>query len=163
MTTGTIDSLAATAGLLANLVVEATDAALDAQTPGPWSARTVLAHFRDGELLCLRPGLERMLAEDSPVLHVLEGGGWEPGRNRTRDRKELILADFALQRQASVSMLRALQPGDWTRTGRVPGGPLTIREWVERWTAHDAEHLAQLEALLGETVSQAIARRRRRE
>ena len=124
-----------------------------------WSARTILAHFRDDEYLCMRAAMTRMLAEENPVLHFIDGADWEPGRNRTRDRKEWLLADFALQRQASLAILRMLRPEDRTRTGTREGREFTLEQLVTAWVRHDREHIAQLEQALGETLSQVRERR----
>lgn len=157
-----IDRLAATPSQLAHLVAEVTEARLDwSETAGGWSPRTILAHFRDDEYLCMRAALERMLALDNPDIQIVEGDDWEPNRNRTRERKELLLADFALQRQASLGILRLLRPEDWQRTGCSTQGEVTVATLVEQWARHDSAHLEQLEAALGETVGEVIARRAR--
>jgi hypothetical protein len=156
-----IDSLATTPKALAHLVAEASDARLDASTDAEWSARTLLAHFRDDEYLCMRVALERMLAEELPAVHFIEGDDWEPSRNRTRDRKEVLLADFALQRQASISILRGLREEDWARTGIRGELKFTVRQLVEGWIGHDREHVAQVETALGETLRDVQARRAR--
>jgi DinB superfamily len=162
MTDALIGALAATPKALAHLVVETAGERLDAAEPGGWSARTTLAHFRDGEYLCMRVALERMLAEESPELALVDGGAWAPRRNRTRDRKEQLLSDFALQRQASLNILQSLDGGAWKRSGKAPGrGTFTIAQFLRAWAAHDAEHIAQLERLVGETANQAQARRAR--
>ena len=159
-----IAQLAATPGTLAHLVAEAADAVLDAVAPGQWSARTLLAHFRDDEYLCMRVALERMLAEETPMLRFIDGADWEPKRRRSRDRKEWLLGDFALQRQASVAILRGLDQVDWERTGQTAErGVFTIASFVDAWARHDAEHIASLESALGETLAEARARRARRE
>lgn len=160
MTAALIDRLAATPRTLALLVVEATEEALDAAPGGEWSARTLLAHFRDDEYLCMRLALERMLAESDPEVYFIEGEDWEPGRNRTRDRKEHLLADFALHRQASISILRGMRPEDWERAGHMPGkAPFTIESFLRGWIHHDEEHVASLEGVLGTTLEQVVARR----
>jgi hypothetical protein len=156
-----IEQLAATPSALAHLVAEADDAALDAAAPGQWSARTILAHFRDDEYLCTRVALERMLAEEQPELRFIDGADWEPRRNRERDRKEWLLADFALQRQASLGVLRLVSASQAQRTGRRDGRELTIEQLLSVWTRHDREHLTELERLVGETVDQARQRRAR--
>jgi hypothetical protein len=156
-----IEQLAATPSALAHLVAEADDAALDAAAPGQWSARTILAHFRDDEYLCTRVALERMLAEEQPELRFIDGADWEPRRNRERDRKEWLLADFALQRQASLGVLRLVSASQAQRTGRRDGRELTIEQLLGVWTRHDREHLTELERLIGETVDQARQRRAR--
>jgi hypothetical protein len=156
-----IEQLAATPSALAHLVAEADDAALDAAAPGQWSARTILAHFRDDEYLCTRVALERMLAEEQPELRFIDGADWEPRRNRERERKEWLLADFALQRQASLGVLRLVSASQAQRTGRRDGRDLTIDQLLGVWTRHDREHLTELERLIGETVDQARQRRAR--
>jgi hypothetical protein len=154
--------LAATPKRIAHIVAEATDAQLDAAPPGGWSARDVIAHLRDDESLCMRTALCRLLVEDGPEVVFLEGGEWAPRRNRARDRKEQLLADFALQRQATLNLLQSLQQGDWSRRGRNDAwGEFDITELVETWVRHDGDHLRELEALLGETADEARDRRAR--
>ena len=154
-----IQQLAATPAALAHLVAEADDGKLDGAAAGEWSPRTILAHFRDDEVLCMRVALSRMLAEDAPALHFIDGADWEPGRNRSRDRKEWLLADFALQRQASLGMLRMLRPEDTVRRGTSGEREFTLQEFVGAWVRHDREHVGQLEAALGETLSEVRERR----
>ncbi len=154
-----IEQLAATPKTLAHLVAEANDEQLDASVDGEWSARTTLAHLRDDEYLCLRAALTRILAEELPAVHFIDGADWEPTRNRTRERKEWLLADFALQRQASLAILRMLRPEDLSRRGTREGREFTIEQLVTTWVRHDREHIAQLEAAIGETLSDVLARR----
>lgn len=153
-----VELLARSPKVLAHLVAEADDATLDRAAPGEWSARTLLAHFRDDEYLCMRVALERMLAEDVPSVHFLEGHDWEPGRNRTRDRKEVLLAGFALQRQASLDILNGLRPEDLQRRGRSGLSEFSIAQFLDSWAGHDAEHIAQLERVLGVTYEEVYAR-----
>lgn len=156
-----LEELAATPGTLAHLVAESSDLELDRTPPGGWSARTILAHFRDDEFLCSRSALERVLALETPELTYIDGADWEPGRNRSRDRKEWLLADFALQRQATLGILRMLRAEDWERAGTRGGTRITVREIVRVMVRHDVEHVHQLEAALGETLEQVKARRAR--
>ncbi|MBK6562735.1 DinB family protein [Candidatus Amarobacter glycogenicus] len=156
-----IAQLAATPATLAHLVAEADDFALDAAPGGQWNARTILAHFRDDEFLCMRAAVTRMLAEQSPVLHFLDGTAWEPGRSRLRDRKEWLLGDFALQRQASLGILRMVRPEDLHRRGIREGREFSLEQLIGVWVRHDREHVAQLEQALGETLEDVRARRAR--
>lgn len=153
--------LAETPRTLAHLVADATDARLDESQAGAWTPRLILAHLRDEEFLGMRPSLERILAEDLPQLTARATDRWERDRNRSRDRKEQLLASFALQRQASLDILRSLGINDLARPGRFGETVATIRELTESWVRHDDEHIAQLEAALGETLHQAVARRKR--
>jgi hypothetical protein len=162
VTSSPLNALAATPRSLAHLVVDLTDEALDEAGPGAWSARTILAHFRDVEFMVFRLRLERALAEDDPLVAPFDETPWSEGRNRSRDRKEQLLGDFALQRQASLNILQALSPGDRRRSfRRVDGTQGTVDSLLERWLEHDREHLGQLEAMLGETAEGARLRRAR--
>ncbi|MEX0781733.1 MAG: DinB family protein [Dehalococcoidia bacterium] len=155
-----LERLAATPKQLAHLVAEATEEQLDSSSPGEWSARTIVAHYRDCEALCEGLRIMRMLAEDKPVLTDFDELAWADARNRTRDRKEQLLGDFALQRQATLNVLSGLRPEDWEREGTHPSrGTFTVRTWVEAIADHDAAHLAQLEATLGETLDDVLQRR----
>jgi hypothetical protein len=107
----------------------------------------------------MRVALERMLADDHPEVRFVEGADWEPGRNRTRERKDWLLADFALQRQASIAILRMLRPEDRQRRGTSDGREFTIEQFAATWVRHDREHIAQLERALGETLETVRARR----
>jgi hypothetical protein len=161
MTDARIPQLAATPKLLAQLVVEATDEQLARQpAAGEWPPAVILAHLRDDEFLCMRPALERALAFDNPLMEFIEGGDWVTGRNSSRDGKTQLLADFALQRAATTAILEMMAPVDWSRTmHRAEGEPFTISALVEAWLRHDADHVAQLEAIFGETAEEARQRR----
>ncbi len=157
-----IARLSRTPTTLAHLVAECPEPVFASPpAPGEWSPQVIVAHLRDDEYLCMRVALERMLGEETPDLRFLHGGDWEPGRNRSRDRKDHLLADFALQRQASLAILRMLEPGDWQRTGRRAGSLLTVEDLVREWVQHDAEHIAQLERAVGETLTDVLERRAR--
>jgi acyl-CoA-binding protein len=152
--------LAATPRTLAHLVVEANDELLDKAPEGEWSARTVLAHLRDDEYMVMRMRLARMLSENGPVFADFDEQAWSVKRNRARDRKEELLGDFALQRQATLNVLANLRPGDEQRPGRHEAyGDYTIRSWVEHWVDHDRTHIAQIERMLGETLGDVLERR----
>lgn len=157
-----LDQLAATPRTLAHLVAESTDAMLDAvPADGGWSARTMLAHFRDAESLEFRLALERILAEDDPEVAFISGEEWERRRGRLRDRKEHLLADFALQRQATLGIVRGLGPEDLARTARKGTARFTAEGLLGMLVRHDRDHIAQLEAVLGETLAQVLERRAR--
>jgi hypothetical protein len=157
-----IKQLAATPSRLAHLVVEASDELLDRTTDGEWSARTILAHFRDDEFLVMRMRCERMLSEPNPTFPDFDEKAWAATRNRSRDAKDVLLTDFALQRQASLNILANLKPGDEGRPGRHEEyGAYTVRSWVEHWVEHDRAHVEQIERAIGETVAEVLDRRAR--
>lgn len=144
----------------AHLVAEANDSALDLVTDDGWSARLALAFLRDAESLIFRLRLERILAEETPRLASFDDESWANARHTGRDRKEEMLADFALQRQATLGLLRALPETHLLRSSRLPGGePLTVAALVEHWLAHDALQIGRMERALGTTVADVMQRR----
>jgi hypothetical protein len=155
-----LNRLEATPATLAHLVAELSDEALDGAGHNEWSARVILAHLRDDESMVMRMRLVRMLVEDDPVMPDFDEKAWAANRNTERDRKDVLLTDFALQRQASLNLLEQLHEGQWQRTGRHEvSGPMTVRSWVEHWAEHDETHIAQIERAIGETLDDVLARR----
>ncbi|HZQ36125.1 MAG TPA: DinB family protein, partial [Dehalococcoidia bacterium] len=70
---------------------------------------------------------------------------WYATRNTTRDALDQLLADFRLQREASLAMLRMLREQDWARTGTQPEyGTFTAEGWLDHWAEHDTVHLEQI-------------------
>jgi hypothetical protein len=74
---------------------------------------------------------------------------WYANRNTTRDTIELLLNDFAVQRAASLGIIKMLRESDWQREGYQPEyGHFTAEEWLTHWAEHDTVHLRQIESNL---------------
>lgn len=145
---------------MAHLTAELRDQELDAAEAGEWSARQILAHLRDDESMVMRMRLVRMLVEDDPLLPDFDEQAWATNRNTSHDKKESLLADFMLQRQASLNLLQRLTPEQWERPGRHEvRGSMTVRDLVERWADHDDEHVRQFERATGDTLAAVLERR----
>ena len=148
-TSDLITDFAAIPDRLDEAITPATDDQLDSAPEGEWTARTVLAHLRDDEFMVGRLRLERMLIESEPDLAPFDEKAWAGSRYTGRDSREQLLADFRIQRQASVAILNTLGPGDWRRTGLQPEyGSFDIHWWLEHWLDHDNTHLAQISTTL---------------
>ncbi len=146
-----LQGLAATPDRLEALVRDSDDMALDAAPDGDWSARTVLAHLRDDEFMVMRLRLARMSVEEHPTLVPFDEGSWASARWRGRDRRQELIADFRLQREASMMTLRRLEGDDWKRTGLQPEyGAFDVHWWVEHWLEHDETHIAQIASAQGQ-------------
>jgi hypothetical protein len=145
-----ISTLALTYPTVVRLTASLDDSALDFRpSPGAWSVREILAHLVDDELYVMRTRMERVVKEDHPHLAPHDEKKWYQSRNTTRDRLAELVADFELQRQASLGMLKMLRDSDWIREGYQPEyGHLSAEGWLERWVDHDTVHLRQIEANL---------------
>ncbi len=144
-----LQGLAATPDRLEALVRGADDNALDAAPEDEWSARTVLAHLRDDEFMVMRLRLERMTVEDHPTLAPFDEKAWAASRWRGRDTVDELLADFRLQREVTMMILRRLEADDWRRMGLQPEfGAFDVHWWVENALEHDETHIAQISSAL---------------
>ena len=132
---------------LTELAASLDNAALDFRTaPDEWSIREILAHLVDDEMYVMRLRVERIVKEDQPHLAPHDEKRWYATRNTTRDALNQLLADFRIQREASLAMLHMLRDEDWARTGTQPEyGTFTAEEWLDHWAEHDTVHLEQIE------------------
>src|SRR5437660_1035934 len=142
-----IATIEATNAALSSLVADLDDAALDFRpTQDEWSIREILAHLVDDEMYVMRTRLERMIKEDRPSLAPHDEKRWYASRNTTRDTLAELLSDFAVQRAASLGIIKMLRESDWVRGGYQPEyGLFTAQEWLAHWVAHDSTHLRQIE------------------
>jgi hypothetical protein len=114
-----------------------------------WSIRDILAHLVDGETSVIRARFERILKEDHPSLPPTDEKEQTAHRTKTRDALEVLLREFALQRAASLDMIKMVGESDWRREGYHPEyGHFTAQEWLGRWANHDTVHLRQIESTL---------------
>jgi hypothetical protein len=116
-----IATLGQTHAMLLQLTEGLSDEILDFRTePDAWSIREILAHLVDDEMYVTRTRVERIIKEDNPLLAPHDEKRWYATRNTTRDALAELLSDFAVQRAASLAMLRMLREEDWQRQGRQP-------------------------------------------
>jgi hypothetical protein len=143
---------------LVELVSGLDDTALDYRfAPDEWTIREILAHLVDDEMYVMRLRLERIVKEDDPHLTPHDEKHWHAHRNTNRDKLSELLADFALQRAASLGIIKMLRPEDWTRTGLQPEyGHFTAETWLDTWANHDITHLEQIKVNLERYIDLSI-------
>ncbi len=112
--------------------------------PGQWSALGCLAHLVDTEVL-LQTRLAAFLAgQDFPAFHP-DREGTQPGRIPAA----ALAHEFATRRTASLAALARLTEAVLDRRVRhAELGPVTLREMVHEWAAHDLNHTVQAERAL---------------
>jgi transcriptional regulator with XRE-family HTH domain len=108
-------------------------------------------HLRDIDGEGYRVRLERMLTEERPSLPDLDGDALARQRDYLAQELAPALAAFAATRLDIVARLAKLTPEQRHRTGLMAGKTeITIDGLVEIMTAHDSEHLDQLDDLARE-------------
>ncbi len=108
-----------------------------------WSARQVLAHLADFELVAA-VRVQMMLSTDRPTLPSY-GQEDFTARFGPLETPAEALERLTVNRHATLRVLQTLTPEDWDRTGVHPQrGEEALRRTVEWLTRHDRLHLAQL-------------------
>jgi DinB superfamily len=145
-----IETLEQTQAKLAEATSTLTEAELDFRSgTDEWSIREILAHLVDDEMFVMRTRLERIMKEEEPALASHDEKKWYNHRNTSRDKVAELLSDFALQRTASLGIIKLLREEEWARTAYHPEyGTFTAEEWLGDWVEHDIVHIKQIEKTL---------------
>ena len=114
---------------------------------GKWTAREVLAHLSDSELVFLGR-LRFMLAEENPAVPSWDADHWAAKFSyRTADLAE-ARDTYALMRRTFIRLFKAADERDLERGGRHPEYPkYTVGLLAEYMLRHNEHHLTQLDAI----------------
>jgi hypothetical protein len=141
--------------LLRHLPAAWTDAT---EGPGTWSPQIVIGHLIHGEQADWIPRLETILQHGTSC-------PFEPFDREAQFRdsagKSLpqLLDEFAAARTASLARLRALdlRPAQLDLQGTHPAfGPVTARQLIATWTAHDLSHIVQIGRVMAKRYKQDV-------
>jgi uncharacterized damage-inducible protein DinB len=112
---------------------------------GKWSAREIVAHLADCELV-FAFRLRQTLAEDNPILQPFDQERWA-ARYANHDF-DAALRMFDTARNWNLLLLYDVTPAERTRPASHPErGTMTLWTIVETMAGHDLNHLQQLERL----------------
>ncbi|GAB4362723.1 MAG: hypothetical protein OHK0021_06750 [Bryobacter sp.] len=113
---------------------------------GTWSAYVVMGHLIHGERTDWMPRVRHLLAHGETL--AFPPFDREAQFQEIADRPvEALLDEFAGLREQSLEQLQALDfaEADLERPGLHPAlGPVTLRQLLATWTAHDQAHLVQI-------------------
>jgi len=125
---------------------------------GTWSPYDVIGHLIHGERTDWMPRLEI----------ILEHGTSRPfdpfdreAQFRESAAKSLptLLDEFSALRRDNLTRLRSLdlQPAQLELKGTHPGlGPVTVRQLIATWTAHDLAHILQVSRTMAKRYKQEV-------
>lgn len=155
----------------ARTLLERTPATLDAllralpesfaradEGPGTWSPFDVVGHLIHGERTDWVVRAKLILQPGGP--HTFEPfdrfAQAEASRGQTLDA---LLDTFAALRAENLRALDALalSPADFDRRGQHPDlGPVTLRQLLATWVAHDLGHLAQISRAMAKVYREEV-------
>jgi uncharacterized damage-inducible protein DinB len=113
--------------------------------PGKWSAREVLCHLADGEIV-FAFRLRQTLAEDHHVIQPFDQDRWA-SQYRSYDARA-ALAVFSAVRQWNLALIRGAIPQELSKKVTHPErGEMTFQTIIETMAGHDIGHIRQIERI----------------
>jgi hypothetical protein len=114
--------------------------------PGKWSAREVLCHLADCEIV-FAYRLRQTLAEPHHVIQPFDQDVW--ARNYAAYDAPSALAVFTAVRDFNTKLIASLPPHAFsTPVSHPERGTMTFQTIVETMGGHDLNHIAQIEKII---------------
>jgi hypothetical protein len=112
--------------------------------PDAFSLRENLLHLRDIDVEGYEIRIVGILTDRLAEFPDIDGAALARERNYNARPVAPALEDFAASRGRSITRLRAMQPADLKRTGRIGMRVVTMEMLLQDWMRHDSEHLAEM-------------------
>jgi hypothetical protein len=143
-----VQTIAETSGRLGTLVAAlGTEGVGRALAPGKWSAREILCHLADTELV-FAVRLRQTLAEPHHVIQPFDQDRW--AATYAPFDASGALAVFAAVRRWNLKLIESVPEGTFSKVVTHPErGEMTFRTIVETMAGHDLNHLGQMETIAG--------------
>jgi DinB family protein len=122
--------------------------------PDKWCILEILAHLADIEILYSHR-IRQMLADKKPVIAPIDQDDWARNLGYMSESAPELVALYGLNRHHTLQLLRRIQLADLDKTAFHPElqKNVNVAEYVQRLSAHGANHLQQIERLKKETSS----------
>jgi hypothetical protein len=113
--------------------------------PGKWSARQIVAHLADSELVAAHR-FRLIAAEDGPTLTAYDQELWARNLDYARRKPKQSLETFRRLRSENYELLKGLPLSAFERSGNhTEAGAITLQSLVERNAGHTESHARQLQ------------------
>jgi hypothetical protein len=120
--------------------------------PEIFSLKETLLHLRDLEVDGYGKRLRLILAEDLPVFEDIDGTRLARLRRYQSADATRALKEFCQAREGNIAYLRNMTAFQWNRKALFKGDEITLLDMVDKWAAHDLEHLKEIEELSGKNT-----------
>ena len=115
--------------------------------PGKWSARQIVAHLADAELVAAHR-FRQVIAEDHPTLVAYDQDAWSANLDYARRKPKQSLETFRRLRAENYDLLKGLPEAAFERTGNhTESGSMTLLGLLEGYAGHAEAHARQLQEL----------------
>jgi hypothetical protein len=113
--------------------------------PGKWSARDIVAHLADCELV-FGFRLRQTLAEDHHVCQPFDQDLW--AKAYAAADAQIALAALTALRAWNIALIKCVSPAEMAKPMTHPErGTMTFQTVVETMAGHDRNHIKQIEAI----------------
>ena len=146
--------IAETAGRLSSILdTIGPEAAERSPAPGKWSAREIVCHLADCELV-FAFRLRQALAEPNHVIQPFDQEKWAAVYAAPLFDPKFAIHVFAAVRGWNIRLVSTLSHEALSKPVTHPErGTMTIRTIIETMGGHDLNHLEQLEAIAAKTAA----------
>jgi hypothetical protein len=112
-----------------------------------WAIRNIVSHMRDAQGV-LDYRLDLFIKEENPLLESQAVFEWATKEEERPPSTIEIFKSYRTSRQVTIKTLESIPLADWWRTGHhTEFGPITLRQHVSYFAAHEITHLPQIEHL----------------
>jgi hypothetical protein len=115
---------------------------------GKWSVAEIVGHVGDAERVFAYRAL-RIARGDTTPLPGFDEKAWMQVADFDRRGLPDVLAELAAVRQATLALLRGLEPAAYPRSGVASGANVSVRALVHIIAGHELHHLAVLQERYG--------------
>ncbi len=115
--------------------------------PGKWSARQIVCHLADSELVgAMR--FRQIIAEDRPAIQSFDEKAWATNLDYVHRKPSQAIETFRRLRAENYELLKDLPEGAYQRVGiHSERGPVTLLDLLRTFTAHPEKHAQQLRSV----------------
>lgn len=158
-TAQTYASLQSTGHAIGDLVTGLSDESAHwSPGPGHWSIIEVLNHLADEEVEDFRARVKVLLNRPEEDFAPIDPVGWATSRRYAERRLGESLERFRTARAESLAWLESLPARDLDRSRDHPtAGPISGRQMLACWAAHDLLHVRQITRLRYQLLTQTVA------
>src|ERR1700726_2951227 len=115
--------------------------------PGKGSARQIIAHLADAELVGAHR-FRQVIAEENPTLIAFDQDAWARNLDYARRKPKQSLETFRRIRAENYDLLKELPESAFDRAGNhTENGPVTLRSMLEGYSQHVESHARQLQEI----------------
>ena len=112
--------------------------------PGKWSARQIVAHLADGELVSAHR-MRQVLAEENPTLIGFDQDAWASNLDYARRKPKQSLETFRRLRAENFELLKGVPESAFERAGNhTRNGRMTLHDLLEHGARHTESHARQI-------------------